>query len=92
MPTGTLVPEAGGEAVRAALGRADVGWVSVDRVAGDCGAATSALQLAALIARQRDRHAGGEEQALLLGWTCDGALAAAVVSVAGGRTGVEASK
>jgi 3-oxoacyl-[acyl-carrier-protein] synthase II len=87
VPTETILPGAGHEAAAAALGRPPRRWLDLDAVLGDCGAATSALQLAALIVQSAQRPTAAVERALLIGWTRDGALAAAVVRTGDGSPG-----
>lgn len=71
-------------AVAAVLGDRPMERVSVERVVGDCGAATGALQLAALLVRAAAPDTPGEAAGLLLGWSSEGAVGAAVVKVPSG--------
>ncbi|HTB49660.1 MAG TPA: beta-ketoacyl synthase N-terminal-like domain-containing protein [Solirubrobacteraceae bacterium] len=78
-PSESAVPHAGEQAASVVLGDASPERVSVEDITGDCGAASTALQVAAILSRHRDEPARDGQASLVFGWTSDGGLAAAVL-------------
>jgi 3-oxoacyl-[acyl-carrier-protein] synthase II len=79
-PVETAHPRLGVQAARAALAGHEPAALEIDGLVGDCGAATAALQVAALLSRHRAQPEREAERALLLGWTVEGGVSAAVVT------------
>lgn len=78
-PVATAGADLGQRAVDAVLGAGRGQRLSFGGLFGECGAATSSLQLAALLALHRDDPARDGHRSLLLGWTVDGGMGAAVL-------------
>jgi 3-oxoacyl-[acyl-carrier-protein] synthase II len=68
-----------GAAVDRALSPAEPEHIRVRDVLGDCGAASGALQFAALLARCGEASGSGGEHAVIAGWTSEGAFTVAVL-------------
>jgi 3-oxoacyl-[acyl-carrier-protein] synthase II len=77
-PAGSATDGAGEQALAAIAGlRARP--VALAAIAGDCGAATAALQVAAILLAHREDPERDGAASLILGWTVDGGLGAAVL-------------
>ena len=79
-PVETAHARLGVQAAHAALDGHEPAALEIDGLVGDCGAATAALQVAALLSRHRAERERETERALLLGWTVEGGVSAAVVT------------
>jgi 3-oxoacyl-[acyl-carrier-protein] synthase II len=79
VPAETADGALGERAVTQALGAAERERLSLSAVVGDCGAATAALQVAALVCRHRGDSARDGQCSLALGWTPEGGVAATIL-------------
>lgn len=68
-----------GRRVGESAGDAAWEWVDLAPLIGECGAATSALQIAALLVRHRTDEELDGRRSLAFSWTAEGAVAAAVL-------------
>jgi 3-oxoacyl-[acyl-carrier-protein] synthase II len=79
IPSDTVCPGLGEQAVSAALKGHLPEWLDLNGLIGDCGAATGALQAAALLLRHRAEPDRDGQRSLLVGWTAEGAVGAALI-------------
>lgn len=79
VPTDSVHPSLGEQAVAAVLDPTVPDWIDLDGVIGDCGAASAALHAAAILLRHRQAPERDGGAALLVAWTSEGAVAAAVL-------------
>jgi 3-oxoacyl-[acyl-carrier-protein] synthase II len=79
IPSETGDPALADRAINLSLGGHQPRRLSLAGVIGDCGAATAALQVAALVCEHRTNPALDGRCSLTFGWTPDGGVAAAVI-------------